>query len=395
MSEPHQEPQPQPKKARHPYLKLFVLLVIFGAAGGWGIVSRLQAETRLRQQTNDQAIPTVAVIKTPRSAAQDNVVLPGTVQAWHEAPIYARTNGYLKSWSSDIGARVKAGDLLAEIETPEIDAELHQAEADLATAEANNVLAQSTAKRWLDLLKTNAVSKQDVDEKTGDAAAKEAAVAAARASLDRLHELEGFKSVTAPFDGIITARNTDTGALINAGSGGTGQALFHIAETDKLRVYVQVPELYTQAVTPDMKAELHFAEYPQRTFTATLTHTADAIDPTTRTLLIELAVDNDKGELYPGSYVETHMQVPSSGTSVHIPVNTLLFRAEGLQVATVGADDKVHLKTITIGRDYGKEVEVIAGLAADENVIVNPSDSLADGQAVHIAAPAPQDGSKP
>jgi RND family efflux transporter MFP subunit len=377
------QPSEQPKPQRHRF-KVFLLLIVLIAIGGWGINARIDAAAKLEKETNDQTIPTVAVIQASHGPMYEDVVLPATVQAWHEAPIYARTNGYLKDWVTDIGTFVKAGDLLAEIETPEIDAQLRQAEADLATAEANNQLAQTTAKRWQALLKTNSVSKQEADEKIGDAAAKEALVASARANLERLNELEGFKRVTAPFDGTITARNTDTGALINAGSGGVGQELFHIAEIGRLRVYVQVPENTMQAITPDMTAELHFMEYPQRYFTATLTRTANALDPATRTLLIELEVDNEKGELLPGSYAEAHMKLPLSNDIVHVPVNTLLFRSSGLQVATVDAENKAQLKTITIGRDYGKDVEVTSGLAPGESVIVNPPDSLANGQAVHV-----------
>jgi RND family efflux transporter MFP subunit len=379
----------------------FLFLLVFLAVAGWGIDQRIEAATALDRKTAEESIPEVSVLPAARGALSEAIVLPGTVQAWHEAPIYARTNGYLKNWATDIGARVKAGDLLAEIETPEIDAQLHQAEADLATAEANNALAQTTAKRWQSLLKTNAVAKQETEEKTADAAAKEALAASAQANLDRLRELENFKRVTAPFDGTITARNTDTGALINAGSGGAGQELFHIAETDKLRVYVQVPESYAQALTPDMTADLRFAEYPQRDFPATLTRSADALDPATRTLKIELEVDNEKGELMPGSYAEVHLKVPSAGDNIRLPVNALLFRAEGLRVAVVGADGKAQLRPITLGRDYGTEVEVTSGLETGESVIVNPPDSLLDGQKVRVVssgeAPAKTDkgGKKP
>ena len=375
--------------------KIVIFLLILVICGGWGIVTRIHAETRLAKETAEDAIPTVATMQAPRGPASEEVVLPGNVQAWHEAPIFARTSGYLKSWTTDIGAKVKTGDLLAEIETPEVDAQLHQAEADLKTAEANNQLAQSTAERWKVLLKTNAVSKQDADDKNGGAAAAAATMASAQANVDHLRELENFKHVVAPFDGVITARNTDTGALIDAGSSGTGPELFHIAETDKLRVYVQVPESDAQAVKPDLKADLYFAEYPGRTFPATLAHTADAIDPVTRTLLIQLEADNDSGELLPGSYAEVHLKLPATGNAVHLPVNTLLFRSAGMQVATI-ENGKAKLKNITIGRDYGREVEVIAGISPDETVVVNPPDSLTDGQEVRIAKPdqPKQDGDK-
>jgi len=375
-------------KSQHSHrLRGWILLLVLLAIAGWGIITRLEAASALRHETQEDAVPTVAVMKASHGAATEGIVLPGTVQAWHEAPIYARTSGYIKSWNTDIGAPVKAGDILAEIETPEVDAQTHQAEADLATAEANNQLAQTTAKRWAILLKTNSVSKQEADEKLSDAAAKEAAVASAKASLDRLKQLEDFKRVIAPFDGIITARNTDVGALINAGSSGTGLELFHIAETDKLRVYVQVPEYDAPFIKPDLTAEVNFAEHPQQSYTATLVHSADAIDPSSRTLLIQLEVDNSKGELLPGSYAEVHIKLPSDATTVHLPVNTLLFRGDGTKVATIDSDGKALLKSITIGRDYGKEVEVTSGVAADDTIIVNPPDSLITGQPVRIAKP--------
>jgi RND family efflux transporter MFP subunit len=282
---------------------------------------------------------------------------------------------------------VKTGDLLAEIDTPDIDAQTHQAEADLATAQANDQLAQTTLKRWQILLKTNSVSKQDVDDKAGAAAADDALVAAAQANLDRLKQLEDFKHVIAPFDGVITARNTDVGALINAGSGSAaGQELFHIAETDKLRIYIQVPENYTSAITPDIAVDLYFPAYPQRAFPATLARTADAIDPATRTLLIELEVDNAKGEMMSGGYAEAHIKLTASGGNVRLPVSTLLFR-DGMQAATIDGDSHVVLKRITIGRDYGKSVEVLSGISAGEKVIVNPPDSLDNGQEVRTVSP--------
>lgn len=384
MSHQPASPPPGQGNPQKHHFKAVLLVIVLVALASWGIVSRIEAASSLHKKTNEQAIPSVAVLKAPHGPVSEEVTLPGTVQAWHEAPIYARTSGYLKSWVTDIGAQVKAGDLLAEIETPEIDAQLRQAQADLATAEANNALAQTTNKRWQDLVKTNSVSKQEAEEKAGDAAAKAALAASAKANLDHLQQLQDFKRVTAPFDGTITARNTDTGALINAGSSGTGPELFHIAETSKLRIYVQVPENYMQAITPDMTAELYFTEYPQRSFTATLAHTAEALDPVTRTLLIQLQVDNDKNELHAGSYAEVHLKLASTSDNVRLPVNTLLFRGDGMQVATVDAEGKAQLKAVTIGRDYGKEVEVTAGVTPDETIIINPPDSLVSGQAVKV-----------
>jgi RND family efflux transporter MFP subunit len=371
---------------------LIVLLLVAIAVMAGGIFMRIHEATALNRTTKEAAIPDVVVIKAPRAPVTEDIALPGNVQAWHESPIYARTSGYLKDWKTDIGAQVKTGDLIAEIETPEVDAQLHQAEADLATANANNQLAQSTAQRWDNLLKTGSVSKQDADDKAGAAAASLATVASAKANVDRLRQLEGFKRIVAPFDGVITARNTDNGALINAGSSGTGPELFHIAETDKLRVYVQVPETYVQAVTPGLTAELVFAEHPGQTFPAKLAHSADALDPTTRTLLLQLEVDNDKGVLLPGGYAEVHLKVPAAADTVMLPVNTLLFRSAGMQVATVGDDGKASLKSITIGRDYGTKVEVVSGISPDETIIVNPPDSLTDGQKVHVVQPGQDKG---
>ena len=364
---------------------LLVALVIIGL--------RIQAASALRDHTEDNAILTVSIIKAEASHAQEDVVLPGTVQAWHEAPIYARTNGYLKNWLTGLGTKVKEGDLLAEIETPEIDAQLRQAEADLATARANNELAQSTAKRWLTLLKSDSVSKQDADEKMGDAAAKEALVNSAQANLDRLHDLESFKKVTAPFDGVITSRTTDVGQLITSGST-TGQILFRIAQADKLRIYVQVPQTYAAMVTPDLEAELHFPDYPGKAYPVKLYHSADAIEPTARTLLIEFILDNKDGSLLPGGYVEAHLKVPAKDNALRLPVNTLLFRSEGSQVATVDADGHTLLKSVKIGRDFGNEVEISSGIERGESIIINPPDSLATGQQVRIAEPPKQDEKK-
>jgi RND family efflux transporter MFP subunit len=358
-----------------------VLIAVFVAAGG--IFIRIRESAALNRETKDNSIVTVVTIKAPHGPTSEEIVLPGTVQAWHEAPIYARTNGYIKDWKTDIGTFVKAGDVLADIDTPEIDAQLNQAEADLATAAANNQLAQSTAIRWENLLKTNAVSKQDADEKISAATAGAATVASAQANVDRLKQLEGFKQVTAPFDGVVTARNTDIGALINAGNG-NGLELFHIAETDKLRVYVQMPETYVHSIDPNLSAELHFAEHPGEVFPAKMINAADALDNSTRTLLIQFELDNDKNAILPGGYAEVHIKLPASVDTVRLPVNTLLFRAEGLEVATVDENGKALLKPVIISRDYGTEVEIKSGIAPDELIIVNPPDSLVTGQPVRI-----------
>jgi RND family efflux transporter MFP subunit len=366
-----------------------VALLAFGVIRG--INTRIKAAANVKQETIDMSVPTVSVVHPKRGALRDEIVLPGNIQAFIVSPIYARINGYLKKWYVDIGGRAKSGQLLAEIEAPEVDKQLDQSRADLATAEANLTLSQSTMVRWQDLLKRDAVAKQDTDDKIGDYQAKKATVDSGRANVKRLEDMVSFEKVYAPFDGVITARNTDTGALINAGSSGTGPELFHIAETDKLRVYVQVPEPYVDAIKPDLTAELHLAEYPGRTFPAKLVHTADALDSSTRTLLIQLEVDNDKNELLAGGYAEVHLKLPASTASVHLPVNTLIFRAGGMQVATIDNQGHALLKSIQIGRDYGTEVEVKSGVEPDETIIVNPPDSLATGQPVRVAGQPAKD----
>jgi RND family efflux transporter MFP subunit len=354
-----------------------------------GIAHRVVAERKLRNATDNAALPVVSVILPRQGPANEDLVLPGNVQAWHEAPIYARTNGYLKAWHVDLGAEVKKGDLLAEIETPEVDAQLRQAEADLKTAQANNDLAQVTAERWKELLKTDSVARQDADEKTSAAAAGAAALASAKANRDRLRDMEGFKRVVAPFDGRITARNTDVGALISAGS---GQELFHIVDSRNLRVYVQVPQNQAWALTPSMTAVLKFTDKPGRTFTATLDSTASAINPSTRTLLAQFVADNSAGELLPGGYAEVHLAIPAAPGVLRVPVGTLVFRAAGLQLATVDAQNHAHLQAVTMGRDFGNEVEITSGLTPESRIIVNPPDALVNGQevkAVTAKAPSP------
>jgi RND family efflux transporter MFP subunit len=357
-----------------------VLLVVFG------ILPRIQARTALRQETARMAVPTVAVVQAKRSAPAQEIILPANVQAFADAPIYARTNGYLKRWYVDIGSRVKAGQLLAEIDTPEVNQQLRQARADLGTSQANLNLSKITADRYEGLLKTESVSKQESDNATGDYAAKQATLQSSEANVKRLEELQSFQKIYAPFDGVITARNTDIGALINSGSsGGNGNELFHIAQPDKLRVYVGVPQIYSQAAKPGITADLTLAEFPGRRFQGTLVRTANAIDPVARTLLVEIAVNNPTGQLFTGSYAEVHFKLPTPTSSLILPVNTLLFRSEGLRVAIVNQEQKVELRQITLGHDFGSEVEVVAGLNGNENVIINPPDSVQDGESVRIA----------
>ena len=383
--------------SRHPFRnKAIIAFVVVSIILAWGINSRIDAASKLKDHTEEQVIPSVHVVKAASGTATEDVILPGTVQAWHEAPIFSRTNGYVKNWKADIGTQVKAGDVLAVIETPEVDAQLRQAEADLATSEANGKFAQSTAGRWQALLKTNSVSKQETDEKISDASAKKAATASARANLDRLKQLESFKRVTAPFDGVITARNIDTGSLINAGSGNAGGAeMFHVADVAKLRAYVEVPQTYTPMVKPELKAELHFSEHPGKNFDGKLIDTSHALNPTTHTLLVQFEIDNKNGELMPGGYVEAHLKLPAQEGSIRLPVNTLIFRSDGLQTAVVDANGIAQLKTIKLGRDFGKEVEVLSGITAGDSIIINPSDSLTSGQKVKILEPEKTDDKKP
>jgi RND family efflux transporter MFP subunit len=364
-----------------------ILLVVALVLGVWGEVSRSLARSSLAEETAEAAMPTVTTITPNRTALGEELVLPGNVQAFIEAPIYARTNGYLKIWYTDIGSRVTKGQLLGEIETPEVDQQYTQAQADLATARANEALSNSTNERWKGLLATESVSKQDADEKAGDAAAKKAASDSAAANVARLRELESFKRVVAPFSGVITARNTDIGALINAGQS-AGTELFRIADTHELRIYVLVPETYAAITNPGLEAELHFAEQPNKSYAAKTVRTSNALNPTLKTLQVELQLDNAKGEVFPGAYAEVHFKLPANAESLRLPANTVLFRSAGLQVATVDERDHVKLKSIVQGRDFGSTIEILSGIGSNDQVIVNPPDSLTDGVVVRIAPPA-------
>ncbi len=351
-----------------------------------GLLPRIQARTALRRETAEMAVPAVVVVQPKRSAPAQEIVLPANVQAFADAPIYARTNGYLKRWYVDIGTRVKEGQLLAEIDTPEVNQQLRQSRADLATAQANLNLSKITSERYAGLLMSDSVSKQEADNAAGDYEAKQANLQSAQANVKRLEELKSFQKIYAPFSGVITARNTDIGALIDSGSsGGVRTELFHIVQPDKLRVYVSVPQIYSQAAKPGLTAELTLSEFPGRPFVGKLVRTANAIDPTSRTLLVEIAVNNPIGQLFTGSYAEVHLKLPTAAAAFILPVNTLLFRSEGLRIAAVGDGQHVELRPITLGHDFGSEVEVIAGLSGGENVIVNPPDSLVTGETVRIA----------
>jgi RND family efflux transporter MFP subunit len=384
------EPQTGPESAlrsrsRRSWIIALVAFLIVVAVVIAGIVPRVKARATLRAETNQLAVPAVTVVQPKRAAPGQEIVLPANVQAFKDAPIYARTNGYLRRWYADIGAHVKAGQLLAEIDAPEVDQQLHQARADLTTAEANVHLSEITANRYQGLLKSDSVSQQDADNAAGDYAAKKAIVQSAQANVRRLEDLQSFQKIYAPFDGTITARNTDIGQLIDSGSGaGPKGELFHLAAPGKLRVYVNVPQIYSQLAKPGLKADLTLAEFPGRRFEGKLVRTADAIDSTSRTLLVEIEVNNPAGELLTGAFAEAHLKLPGELATFTIPVNTLLFRSEGLHVASV-SDGKAILLPLTIGRDFGSDVEVLTGLKGDESLIVNPPDSIVSGQPVRLA----------
>jgi len=383
------DPQTQQATPRdgssRPWIVALVAFLIVAAVVISGIVPRVRARATVRAETNQLAVPTVLVVQPTRAAAGQEIVLPANVQAFKDAPIYARTNGYLKRWYADIGAHVKAGQLLAEIDTPEVDQQLHQARADLATAEANVHLSEITANRYQGLLKSDSVSQQDADNAAGDYAAKKAIVQSWQANVRRLEDLLSFQKIYAPFDGIITARNTDIGQLIDSGSSaGQKSELFHIAAPGRLRVYVNVPQVYSRVAKPGLKADLTLAEFPGRHFEGKLVRTADAIDSASRTLLVEIEINNPTGELLAGAFAELHLKLPGDASTFTIPVSTLLFRSEGLRVASVN-DGKATLIPVTLGRDFGSEVEVLTGLSGDEKLIVNPADSIVSGQAVRVA----------
>jgi RND family efflux transporter MFP subunit len=370
-------------------LRLFVWIAVALALmlALWGIVSRVSARYALSRQMAVATAATVVTVKPTVAPQSEALVLPGSVQANYEALIYARTNGYLRAWYTDIGTPVKKGQLLAEIDTPEVDQQLGQAQADMATAEANYELAKTTDVRWQRLLAAQLVSKQDADERAGDAAAKKAVVRSAAANVARLREMESFKRVLAPFDGVVTQRNTDIGALINAGQS-PGAALFHVADTHRLRIYVSVPQPYAASIQPGMSADLAFAEHPDKRYPANVAFTAQALDPASRTLRVELQVENPRHELFPGAYAEVHFKLAAAAPTLRLPANALLFRAQGLLVAAVAGDHRVRLKRITQGRDFGSSIEVLDGIDPSDDIVLNPPDSIADGALVRVVAEA-------
>ena len=369
-----------------PVVGALLLLAIMLGLAFWGVATRAKALAVVTKETQQLAVPHVTVVSAERGVPQEEISLPGSIQAFTDASIFARTNGYLKRRLVDIGSRVRTGDLLAEIDTPELDSQLQQARADLTTSEANARLAMTTAERYRDLIKTESVSQQDLDNANGNLEARQAAVESAKANVRRLEQLHAFRRIEAPFDGVITVRNTEIGALIDSGS--NAKELFHIAAVHKLRVFVNVPEVYSRAAQPGIAAALTLKEFPGRTFTGTLARTAQAIDVASRTLLTEIDVDNAKGELLPGSYAEVHLKLPTPTSTLKLPVNALIFKTDGLQVAKV-IGDRISLVSVTVGRDFGNDVEIVSGLTGTERIVVNPPDSLADGATVRVAEAGP------
>jgi RND family efflux transporter MFP subunit len=386
-------PAPSGPRPVHGVLILVVALVIVAAIVIAGVVPRLRAKAEVRTETDNLAVPAVNVIHPKRGSPQQEIVLPGNIQAFIDAPIYARTNGYLQSWYFDIGARVRKGQLLAIIDTPEVDQQLQQARADLNTAQANLRLSEITNNRYDGLKNTDSVAQQDVDNAHGDYAAKKATVDSAAYNVKRLEDLQSFTKVYSPFDGVITARNTDIGQLINSGSASPAKELFHVAATRTLRVFINVPQQYSVAAKPGLSADLTLAQFPGRKFQGKLVRTANAIDLASRTLLVEVDVDNTTGELLPGAFTEVHLKIPADIPTFILPVNTLIFRAQGLQVAAVENNNAAKLLPITLGRDFGAEVEVVSGLTGQESIIASPPDSIIDGEQVRIAQPNQQGGS--
>jgi RND family efflux transporter MFP subunit len=380
--------QPDRDSSRPPLRRLrwvggaFVLLAVVVVAHG--MVSRAAQNSRLHALTEAQAVPTVAIVTPTTADDHASLDLPGRLEAYIRAPIYARVPGYLKSWKYDIGSRVKAGDVLADIDTPDLDQQLTQARADLSVAQANAKLAQISAERWQSLASTDAVAKQDVDQRTFTWNANTAQVKAAQANVDRLIAEESFKRLIAPFDGIVTARDTDIGALINVGAAG-GAELFVVSETGKLRVYVNVPQNFVPSVPAGTKATIRVPEHPEKTYSGTVESSAQAVNPSTGTTLMQLIVDNSAGELMPGDYASIHLQIADATHVLNVPSSALIFDSKSLSIATVGADNRVLLKPVSIDRDLGAVVELASGLAPNDRVIENPPDGIGDGATVRLA----------
>lgn len=383
-------PEVPPAPPRRALMMVGIALLVLLLAGAVTMLGRISHERALAKETEQETIPTVAVVNPVSEKPNEDLVLPGSLQAYEESPIYARTSGYLVRWYKDIGSRVTKGELLAKIDTPEVDQELNQMRAARQQTAAQMELAKISAERWENLRKTDSVSAQEADQQVSGYKQSQANLAAADANVRRLEQLEGFKDVYAPFSGVITKRNVDPGALINAGAGVAGRELFDIARVDPLRVYTSVPQAYAPFIKVGAKTTITLQEFPAQKFTGTVARTAQSIDPATRTLLTEVDVPNKNGRLLPGSFGEVHFAVGSGVNKVTLPVNTMLFRAEGPRVAVVGPGNKVQLRPISIGRDYGATLEILGGVAPTDQVVVNPADSLEEGQAVN-PAPAPSE----
>jgi multidrug efflux system membrane fusion protein len=380
-------PQSGPASANWGKILLGAVLLVLITAGAATFLNRSSESDALAKETEAVSMPTVAVVRPQTRAGGDELVLPGNLQAYEESPIFARTNGYLLRWYKDIGSKVKKGELLAAIDTPEVDQELAQARATREQAKAALELAKVSAERWASLRKSGVVSQQEDDQRASSYREAEASLAAAGANVGRLEQLESFKNVYAPFSGVLTRRNVDAGALINSGAGVAGKELFDIARVDVLRVFVSVPQAYAAVVKIGMKANVTLQEFPGAPFVGTVVRSADAIDPSTRTLNTEVDVPNPGGKLLPGSFGQVHFAGGTSVPRITVPVNAMLFRAEGAQVAVVDKDGKVHLQPISVGRDFGATLEVLGGVGADDQIIINPADSLEEGQKVHVAGP--------
>jgi RND family efflux transporter MFP subunit len=385
-------PELPPAPGRKALTIVAVLLLVLLLAGGFTMLGRANHERALAKETERETVPTVAVAYPQSEKPDEDLVLPGSLLAYEDSPIYARTNGYLVSWYKDIGSRVTKGELLAKIDTPEVDQELNQSRAAQQQTLAQLELAKISADRWENLRKTDSVSAQEADQYWSGYKQAQANLAAADANVRRLEQLEGFKDVYAPFTGVLTRRNVDPGALINAGAGAAGRELFDLARVDPLRVYTSVPQAYAPFIKVGAKTVVTLQEFPGQKFVATVARTAESIDPATRTLLTEVDVPNKDGRLLPGSFGEVHFAVGNNVNKVTVPVNSMLFRAQGPQVAVVGPGNKIELRSINIGRDYGTSLEILGGVAATDKIVINPADSLEDGQQVNVAQNQQQPG---
>lgn len=396
--------QPTRQATRRTVVILVVAFVVFVIIAVAGIVPRMHARTALRRQTDAMAVPTVAIVRPTVGAPTQEIVLPGTIQAYRDAPIYARTNGYVKSWSHDIGSHVRKGELLAVIASPELDRQVDQARAGVATAKANLQLAKVTAQRYEGLRGTQAVSKQSIDTAAQTESAQAATLAAAQQNLNQMLALQSFERVYAPFSGIVTARNTDIGQLVDSGSnGGTGSSamfggtaatsdsgtpreMFRVSDMHVVRVFIQVPGMYVPEARPGVETDIDVASYPGRVFKGKIVRTADALDLNTRTMTVEVDIDNRNGDLLPGAYAQVHLKLPVKNPALIIPVSALMFRSEGLRVVTLDDEDRAHLQPITVGRDWGTRIEVLTGLKAGQRIIDSPPDSIVEGEKVRVVS---------